>query len=135
MAKSLIKLLALPALLAGVAQAVQFTNDIPVDALYKEGTNFVLTWAPETRTDTFNLTINSFLADPILVSHDGPLGGPIYDYKDKEIVLNGAVKFTDQKFTWKVTAIDGRYGLGWFYRFGATYGYGADYPRAFHLEK
>ncbi|KAI0451783.1 hypothetical protein F5B21DRAFT_485580 [Xylaria acuta] len=135
MTKSLIKLLALPALLAGAAQALHFTNDIPVDAFYDVGTDFVLTWAPETRTDTFNLTVDSFLAEPILVSpNGGPLGSPIYDYQGQEIVLGDAVKFTDQKFTWKVATIDGREGSGWYYRFGATYGFGADYPRAFHVK-
>lgn len=90
MTKSLIKLLALPALLAGAAQALHFTNDIPVDAYYQVGTDFVLTWSPETRTDTFNLTVDSFLANPILVSpNGGPLGSPVYDYKGKEIVLSG----------------------------------------------
>ncbi|KAI3323285.1 hypothetical protein HD806DRAFT_544616 [Xylariaceae sp. AK1471] len=133
MTKSLIKLLAIPALLAGVAQAFQFTNDIPVDAFYEEGTEFVLEWAPETRTDTFNLTIGSFLAEPILVS---PIvfGSPIYDYQDKDIVLDEAVKFTDGNYTWLVETIDGRVGSGWYYRFGATYGYYGEYPRAFHVK-
>jgi hypothetical protein len=89
MTKSLIKLLAIPALLAGVAQAFQFMNDIPVDAFYEEGTGFVFEWAPETRTDTFNLTIDSFLAEPILVSpNGGPLGSPLYDYQGKDVVLD-----------------------------------------------
>ncbi|KAH8157408.1 hypothetical protein CIB48_g10835 [Xylaria polymorpha] len=135
MTKSLIKLLALPALLAGAAQALHFTNDIPVDAYYQVGTDFVLTWSPETRTDTFNLTVDSFLANPILVSpNGGPLGSPVYDYKGKEIVLSEAVKFTAQSFTWKVATIDGREGGDWYYRFGATFGFGADYPRAFHVK-
>lgn len=90
MAKSLMKLLAIPALLAGAAQALQFTNDIPVDAFYQEGTEFVLEWVPEDRADTFKLSIGSFLAEPILVSPSGgPLGSPIYDYQGKDIVLGG----------------------------------------------
>ncbi|KAI1108099.1 hypothetical protein F5Y14DRAFT_437412 [Nemania sp. NC0429] len=136
MTRSLMKLLAIPAaLLAGAAQAIQFTNDIPVDAFYQEGTDFVLKWVPENRADTFKLSIGSFLAEPVLVSPSGgPLGSPIYDYKGVNIVLSEAVKFTDGNFTWPVQTIDGREGFEWFYRFGAEYGfYSADYPRAFHL--
>ncbi|KAI1113296.1 hypothetical protein F5Y14DRAFT_225134 [Nemania sp. NC0429] len=126
---------AVPALLAGAAHAIHFTNDIPVDAFYEVGTEFVLMWDKETRTDTFNLTIGAFLGEPILVcSGCGPLGGPIYDYKDIDIVLDDAVPFTDSNYTWVVETIDGRTGRDWYYRFGATYGYGANFPRAFHVK-
>lgn len=82
------KLLAIPALLAGVAQAIQFLNDIPVGAYYDPGTEFVLEWKPEDRTDTFQLTITSFLTDPILVN-PGQSQFPVYDFKEMDIVLDG----------------------------------------------
>ncbi|KAI1737139.1 hypothetical protein F4680DRAFT_451233 [Xylaria scruposa] len=126
------KFLALSALLAGAAQAIHFTNDIPVGAVYKVGTEFVLTWSPETRTDTFNLTLSSGLANPIVVDpHGGPYGSPIYDFQSKTIVLDGNVKFTDQSFTWKVATIDGRQGSDWYYFFDALTEYEADSPRSF----
>lgn len=135
MTRSLLKLLAVPALLAGAAQAIHFTNDIPVDAYYEVGTEFVLEWDKETREDTFTLSVGSFLAEPILVSpNGGPLGSPIYDYKGMDIILDDALKFTAQNYTWTIATIDGREGSEWYYRFGATYDLGASYPRAFHVK-
>ncbi|KAI1753887.1 hypothetical protein F4782DRAFT_529304 [Xylaria castorea] len=105
---SLMKLLAVPALLAGAAQAIHFTNDIPADAIDKVGTDFVLSWAPETRRDTFNL------ANPIIISpHGGLYGQSILDFQSKELVLDGNVKFIDQRYTWKVVTIDGHQGSDW----------------------
>ncbi|KAF2972914.1 hypothetical protein GQX73_g552 [Xylaria multiplex] len=136
MAKSLMmKLLATSALLAGAAQAIKFLNDIPVDAFYNEGSEFVLEWEPEARTDTFHLTIGSFLTEPILVSpNGGPLGSPIYDYQLKDIVLDDAVKFTEGNYTWLIETIDGRAGEDWYYRFGVSYDNTAGYPRSFHVK-
>ncbi|KAI0205745.1 hypothetical protein F4808DRAFT_455980 [Astrocystis sublimbata] len=135
MVKSLISLLAVPSLLAGVSQALHFTNDIPVDAYYEEGTDFVLTWDKETREDTFKLSVSSFLANPILVSpNGGPLGSPVYDYKGINVVLDEAVKFTDSSYTWKVATQDNRNGSEWYYSFAAEYGFGGDSPRSFHLK-
>ncbi|KAI0186597.1 hypothetical protein EV127DRAFT_411091 [Xylaria flabelliformis] len=130
------KFLAFSALLAGAAQAQSFgfSNDIPVGAVYKIGTDFVLTWGPQTRTDTFNLTVSSGLANPIVVDpHGGPYGSPIYDFKGKTIVLNGHVKFTDQKYTWKVAPIDGRQGDDWYYSFAAAWENEATGPRSFMI--
>lgn len=89
MAKSLMKLLALPALLAGVAKGLNFLNDIPVNAYYKQGADFILEWEPEDRMGTFELTLDTFLTNPILVS---PASGWIpqtYDYMTVTIVLDG----------------------------------------------
>ncbi|KAI0514977.1 hypothetical protein F5B22DRAFT_211247 [Xylaria bambusicola] len=135
MAKSIMKFLALPALLAGAAQALTFTNNIPVDSYYKVGSEFTLEWLPETRTDSFRLEVSSFLAEPILVSPSGgPLGSPIYDYKSQTILLDDAVKFTDGSYTWVIEKIDGRTGGDWFYGFSASWEYGGSSPRSFHLE-
>ncbi|KAI0487530.1 hypothetical protein F4859DRAFT_510104 [Xylaria cf. heliscus] len=134
MTKSWVKLLSIPALIAEVAQGLLFTNDIPVGHYYDVGTEFVLEWAPETRTDTFNLTVFSILVDPIIVSpNGGPLGGAIYDFKPQTVVLDDAVKFTDQSYTWVITPIDGRTGADWWYSFDASWGYESTSPRAFHL--
>lgn len=82
-------LLAIPALLAGAAQAFQFTNDIPVDAYYVEGSDYAITWAPEDRNDTFRLELYTFLVNPIFVGNTGPFGSPVYDYNDTTTVLDG----------------------------------------------
>ncbi|KAK5636611.1 hypothetical protein RRF57_012323 [Xylaria bambusicola] len=57
MAKSLMKLLAVPALLAGIAQSLPaaikrqdpcpFTVDIPLDTYYKVGDYLEITWDPD----------------------------------------------------------------------------------------
>ncbi|KAI1147255.1 hypothetical protein F4825DRAFT_455654 [Nemania diffusa] len=135
MANSLLKLLAVPTLLVGVVQSLDFTNVIPVESYYEVGSKFVLTWAPETRTDTFKLELSSFSGTPILVSpNGGPLGSPIYDYQSRTILLDGAVKFTDGNYTWVVSTIDGRTGGGWYYGFAAYWDLGAAGPRSFHLK-
>jgi hypothetical protein len=89
MTKSLTKLLAIPALLAGVVQGLQFLNDIPVDGYYEEGTEFVLEWIPETRTDTFELTLDTFLSTPVYVGPGSWWTGPIYDFMTVSVVLDG----------------------------------------------
>ncbi|KAI4862593.1 hypothetical protein F4820DRAFT_16978 [Hypoxylon rubiginosum] len=128
------KLLAIPALLAGVAQAIQFLNDIPVGAYYDPGTEFVLEWKPEDRTDTFQLTITSFLTDPILVN-PGQSQFPVYDFKEMDIVLDEAVKFSEGSFTWLVEPIDGRTGGDYYYSFRVAYETTTESPRAFHLQE
>jgi hypothetical protein len=82
-------LFAIPALLAGAAQAFSFTNDIPVDAYYDEGSDFAITWVPEDRNDTFRLELYTFLVNPIFVGNTGPFGSPVYDYNDTTTVLDG----------------------------------------------
>ncbi|KAJ2986779.1 hypothetical protein NUW58_g4866 [Xylaria curta] len=135
MTKSWAKLLAIPALLAGAAQALHFTNVIPVESYYEIGSEFVLQWEPEARTDGFKLDVFSFLGTPILVSpNGGPLGGPIYDYQSQTVLLGNDVKFNAGNFTWVVAPISGRTGAEWYYSFGASWQYGSTSPRAFHLK-
>ncbi|KAI1119237.1 hypothetical protein F5Y14DRAFT_397124 [Nemania sp. NC0429] len=134
---SWMKLAAIPALLAGAAQALDFTNKIPVDAAYTIGSNFVLKWTPEARTDTFILQITSFLETPILVSPSGgPLGSPIYDYKSQTIVLDREVKFSAGSYTWKVEPFADRIGKDWDYRFSALWDDNSSSasPRSFTLK-
>ncbi|KAI1184098.1 hypothetical protein F5B17DRAFT_98261 [Nemania serpens] len=134
---SWMKVAAIPALLAGAAQALTFTNNIPVDATYSVGSNFVLKWAPETRTDTFTLQITSFLETPILVSPSGgPLGSPIYDYKSQTLILSNAVKFNAGSYTWNIQPFDSRTGDGWDYRFTALWDDNSSSasPRSFHIK-
>ncbi|KAI1302944.1 hypothetical protein F5Y03DRAFT_192042 [Xylaria venustula] len=129
-------LLAIPALLAGAVQAFGFTNDIPVDAVYDEGTDFVITWEPEDRNDTFRLELYTFLVNPIQTG-TSPWGGPIYDYNDTTTVLDAAAKYSAGNFTWHIDLIDGRAGPDWYYRFGAilaSVGEVADYARAFEVQ-
>ncbi|KAI1757624.1 hypothetical protein F4782DRAFT_546730 [Xylaria castorea] len=131
------KLLAIPVLLAGAAQAFQFLNDIPVDANYKEGSDFVIEWEPENRTDTFRLELYTFLVNPIYVGPPpSPWEGPVYDSNDTTTVLDAAAKYSDGSFTWHIDLIDGREGADWYYSFGAqlaSVGEVADYARSFHV--
>lgn len=84
------KLLAIPALLAGAAQAFQFLNDIPVDAYFIEGSDYVIEWEPENRDDTFSLQLYTSLVDPIYVGPSPyPWGPPVYDYNSTTTILNG----------------------------------------------
>ncbi|KAI0903517.1 hypothetical protein F4824DRAFT_498158 [Ustulina deusta] len=132
------KLLAIPSLLAGVAQAFQFLNDIPVDGYYNEGSDFVIEWKPQDRNDTFRLELYTFLVDPIYVGPSPyPWGGPIYNYNDTTTVLDAAAKYSDGNHTWHIDLIDGREGADWYYRFGAilaSVGEVAEYARAFHIQ-
>ncbi|KAI1734649.1 hypothetical protein F4680DRAFT_437437 [Xylaria scruposa] len=133
MAKFLMKLLAVPALLGGVAKGIQFLNDIPVNAYYEPGTEFVLEWTPEDRTDTFNLTLDSFLANPIIVKPSVGWIPAVLDFKYELTVLNEAVKFSDGSYTWVIDTIDNRTGADYYYSFGARYTNTYESPRAFHL--
>lgn len=80
MAKSIMKLLAIPAILAGIAQGrpteikgrdtCPFTTVVPDNASYQEGTNFVLTWNPDNLPPgTIDLQVQSSLAVPIIVGY------------------------------------------------------------------
>ncbi|XXH04043.1 hypothetical protein Hte_010454 [Hypoxylon texense] len=133
LAKLTMKFLAISALLAGAAQAIQFLNDIPVGAYYSPGTEFVLEWEPEDRTDTFQLTIASFLTTPI-ITNPGQSQFPEYDFKVEGIVLGEDVKFSDGSFTWLIEPIDGRTGDEYYYSFQASYATTTESPRAFHLQ-
>ncbi|KAK5630618.1 hypothetical protein RRF57_006333 [Xylaria bambusicola] len=87
----MLKVLAIQALLAGAAQALfGFTNDIPVDAYYDEGSDFVITWDPQDRNDTFRLELYTSLTNPIYVGPgSGPWGIPVYEYNSTTTVLDG----------------------------------------------
>ncbi|KAJ3579622.1 hypothetical protein NPX13_g943 [Xylaria arbuscula] len=127
------------ALLAGAANALfGFTNDIPVDAYYDEGSDFKITWTPQDRNDTFRLELYTFLVDPIYVGPSPyPWGFPIYDYNETTTVLDAEAKYNAGSFTWHIDLIEGREGPDWYYRFGAqlgTVGEVADYARAFHIQ-
>ncbi|KAI1781481.1 hypothetical protein F4818DRAFT_399121 [Hypoxylon cercidicola] len=127
------KLLTIPALLAGAAQAIQFLNDIPVDAYYAVGTPFVLEWVPEDRTDTFQLTVSTYLSEPILLNPNQSQF-PEYDWKFENIILGEAVKFSDGSFTWVVEPVDGRTGDGYRYSFSVHYDTTTESPRSFHVQ-
>ncbi|RYC58488.1 hypothetical protein CHU98_g7711 [Xylaria longipes] len=134
MAKSLMKLLAVPALLAGVANGLQWLNDIPLDAYYEPGTEFVLEWTPEDRTDTFRLMVDTFLTTPIIVPPPPGVRPPAYDFKTVNIYVDDAVKFSDGNYTWLIEPVENRTGADYTYRLGAVYGGTYSSPRAFHLE-
>jgi hypothetical protein len=92
MTRSLTTLLAIPAvLLAGVAQgSITWLNIPPVDAYYEVGTEFVLEWEPQTRTDTFALTLSSYLTNPIYIGPgSGPFPVPITDSKNIDLFTHG----------------------------------------------
>ncbi|KAI1346834.1 hypothetical protein F5Y01DRAFT_262406 [Xylaria sp. FL0043] len=129
-------LAAVPALLAGAVQAFSFTNDIPVDAYYTEGTDYAITWEIEDRNDTFRLELYTFAVNPIQTG-TSPWGAPIYDYNDTTTVLDAAAKYSDGQFNWHIDLVDGRAGGDWYYRFGAilaSVGEVADYARSFHVQ-
>ncbi|KAJ2993498.1 hypothetical protein NUW58_g1821 [Xylaria curta] len=133
------RLLVIPALLAGASQALfQFLNDIPVDAYYNEGSDLVIQWKPQDRNDTFRLELYTFLTDPIYVGPSPyPRGFPIYEYNGTTTVLDDAAKYSVGNYTWHIDLIEGREGADWFYRFGAilgTVGEVANYARAFHIQ-
>ncbi|KAI1371817.1 hypothetical protein F4677DRAFT_449995 [Hypoxylon crocopeplum] len=128
MAKFLMKLLAIPALLTG-AGAIKILTDIPYNSTFEVGSEFVLEWEPEDRTDTFKLTMNTFLVAPILV-----YPGPSYDYQDRNIVLDDAVKFSDGNYTWVIGPVDGRTGYEYWYRFGIQYSNTYVYPKPFLID-
>jgi len=93
MTKSLAARLAIPvALLAGVAQGITWLNIPDVDAYYPLGTEFVLQWVPEDRTDTFKISLDSFLTHGIYI---GPGSGwipiPQYDYKSEQVLETGSL--------------------------------------------
>ncbi|KAI0904328.1 hypothetical protein F4823DRAFT_216563 [Ustulina deusta] len=133
MAKSLMKLLAISALLTGAVQSIDFLNDIPVGAYYQEGAEFVLEWTPEVKTDTFKLQVASSLVNPILAQPSTGYAGPLYDYREISAVLDDAVKLTAGNFTWVIELIDGRSGDDYYYRFGASYENTSAYLYSFHV--
>ncbi|KAI0541437.1 hypothetical protein GGR58DRAFT_498237 [Xylaria digitata] len=133
MTKSWMKLLAIPALLAGVVQGFGFTNNIPVNAYYQPGTELMLTWTPEARTDTFELHVFSFLVHGIYISPQRNSPYIFYDYNSSTVVLGKAVSFTTGNYTWLIELIDGRAGPDWYYAFSATWYLRSTCPRAFSL--
>ncbi|KAI1173098.1 hypothetical protein F4777DRAFT_581304 [Nemania sp. FL0916] len=121
----MLKLLAIPTLLAGATHAFGFWNQIPIDAYYPEGSDFLIQWTPDAnRTDTFRLELYTFSNDTGNIN-------------ETTTVLNPAAKYSDGNFTWHIELIEDRSGPEWWYRFGAqlsTIGEVASYARAFHIE-
>ncbi|KAI0467968.1 hypothetical protein F4859DRAFT_220814 [Xylaria cf. heliscus] len=133
------KFLALSALLAAMAQAstIDFTNNIPVDATYNIGSNFVLTWKASNSapTDTFQLTLSGW-NNTIAGYNPGPLGSSVPYWDTITVVLNDKVKFSDGKYTWPIKPVDSQgtwKGQGFNYAFSAYWGDGAAAPRSFHI--
>ncbi|KAI0532373.1 hypothetical protein GGR58DRAFT_517774 [Xylaria digitata] len=119
MAKPLMKLLAIPALLAGAVQGLHFTNDIPFNSYYEVGSE----------TDGFRLQLSSFLSEPIYV---GPPNRPL----DRATIRLQwlCVPFAAGNYTWVVEPWDNRTDSGWFYSFTAYWDLGSASPRYFHLK-
>lgn len=84
------KLLAIPIVLAAVAQAqyLNFLNDIPVNANYTIGTDFVLLWEPQLTTATFTLELSAWNNTP-RGYYTGPWGVQVPDRDTIHITLDG----------------------------------------------
>ncbi|KAH8159791.1 hypothetical protein CIB48_g8455 [Xylaria polymorpha] len=126
MAISLVKLLAIPALLARVSQSAPtgvpigdtcpFTTVVPDNAYYQEGSDFVLAWNPDNLPPgTINLVAQSSLAVPILT---GTV--PIYDYKAVSKKL-GDPNIEDRAYTWPVEIIGNATGSEYVYLISGYY--------------
>ncbi|KAI0427965.1 hypothetical protein F5Y09DRAFT_314583 [Xylaria sp. FL1042] len=135
MAKSLMKLLAIPALLAGIAHGLPtkrtepspyciFTTSVPTNATYQVGDEFVLTWDPTgLPAGTLDLQVESALVTPIIIGYGINIFGqkvPIYDYKGgyKKI---GSPNLEDKTFTWTVEVIANSTGAEYQYYLSGTY--------------
>ncbi|KAI1299029.1 hypothetical protein F5Y03DRAFT_366584 [Xylaria venustula] len=107
----MLKLLAIPALLAGGAQAYfEWIYDYNYESFHTAGDNFTISWDTLGRTDTFKLELATYLVTPV----SGPLSA---DYKFESIVLNDNLNYADGSYTWTVDVQDGRVGDKWFYNF------------------
>ncbi|KAI0158232.1 hypothetical protein GGR57DRAFT_459584 [Xylariaceae sp. FL1272] len=132
----LMKLLTTPALLAGVAvaQPPNFTNDIPVDAFYTIGDDFVLTWSETGISGTFELSVAAWNSTPYGYT-TGPFGSSIPEFDTRNIKLD-TVAYADGAYTWTVEPANGDevwQGEEFYYSFSASYPYGGESPRAFHI--
>ncbi|KAI4861999.1 hypothetical protein F4820DRAFT_451392 [Hypoxylon rubiginosum] len=131
MTNSLMKLLAIPALLLTGAGAVKILTDYPYNSTFEVGSEFVLEWEKEIGDDgdAFKLTMNTFLVAPIIVEP-----GPSYDFNGSDIVLDDAVGFSDGSYTWVIEPVDGRTGYTYWYRFGLQYSGTYVYPKPFFID-
>ncbi|GAW18083.1 hypothetical protein ANO14919_075540 [Xylariales sp. No.14919] len=122
------KLLSIPALLAGAAQAFSFVNDYNYGSYHTAGSNFVISWE-EIRpgTDTFKLELATYLVKAL----PGPLG-PEYNFTSFD--LDGAVRLSDGNYTWPIEIVQGREGENWFYAFIAFADDQFIYSREFHVQ-
>ncbi|KAI8634990.1 hypothetical protein F5Y19DRAFT_132712 [Xylariaceae sp. FL1651] len=133
------KLLAVvPALLAGaaLAQPPNFTNDIPVDAFYDIGSDFKLTWSETGTPGTFQLSMFAWNNTPYGTT-PGPFGSQLPAYDTREAVLDEAVPYSAGSYVWKVTPAEGDeawQGSGFNYDFEASYEWGSESPRSFHIK-
>ncbi|KAI4868377.1 hypothetical protein F4820DRAFT_445040 [Hypoxylon rubiginosum] len=98
----------------------QWTLGLPSGAYVGEGTDLVVKWNPEDRTDTFRLTLETFLTTPIIMK-DGM--NDVWNFEQIYHVLNEQVNFTDGSFTWPVEVIDSREGETYLYTFSTAYDY------------
>ncbi len=85
MTKSLMKVLAIPALLLPGTGAVKILTDYPYNSTFEVGSEFVLEWEKEDRDegDTFELIMSTYLVLPTFTP-----SGPAYDFNDGNIVLD-----------------------------------------------
>ncbi|RWA08971.1 hypothetical protein EKO27_g6119 [Xylaria grammica] len=134
MAKSLMKLLAIPALLAGIAQSrpteiegrddCPFTVAIPDNTYYQEGSNFVLTWNPDKLPPgTLDLQVQSSLIVPIITGYGTNIYGqtiPIYDFKGGYKKL-GSPDLKERTYTWPVEIIANATGPEYVYSISGYY--------------
>ncbi|KAI0454081.1 hypothetical protein F5B21DRAFT_504770 [Xylaria acuta] len=133
------KLLAVvPALLAGtaLAQPPNFTNDIPVNAFYEIGSDFELTWSETGTPGTFKLSLSAWNNTPY-GTYTGPFGVQLPAYDTREFALDEEVPYSDGSYVWKVTPAEGNtawQGGGFNYGFSASYEWGSESPRSFHIK-
>ncbi|KAI1289081.1 hypothetical protein F5Y03DRAFT_401294 [Xylaria venustula] len=110
----MMKLLAIPALLAGATQAFEWINDYNYESYHTVGDEFTVHWVPETwRNDTFKLQMTSGLYKPT-----SGVTGPFYNFTSIDLA---DVKYSDGTYTWTVETIDDRVGTKWLYSFLAYY--------------
>ncbi|KAI1346522.1 hypothetical protein F5Y01DRAFT_19441 [Xylaria sp. FL0043] len=142
MAKSLIKLLAIPAVLAGIAQSrpteiqarqdtCPFTTVVPDNAYYQVGDNFVLEWNPDKLPPgTLTLQVYSSLVKPIITGYGTNIFGqtvPIYDYQLASKQL-GSHDLKDRSFTWPVEILGNATGPDYVYALSGYYTVIYNYP-------
>ncbi|KAI1424554.1 hypothetical protein F5Y12DRAFT_751417 [Xylaria sp. FL1777] len=121
------KLLAVYALFAGAAQAFTFVKDYNYASYHTVGTDFVISWEIENKSDTFRLELATYLVKP-----KSGITGPYYNSTDS--VLSDTVKYTDGSYTWPIELVEGREGADWFYAFIAYADDEFTYSQDFHVQ-
>ncbi|KAI0550390.1 hypothetical protein F4679DRAFT_583635 [Xylaria curta] len=135
MARSLMEVLTIAALLAGIAQSrpteiesredtCPFTTVVPDNADYQVGSNFVLAWNPDKLPPgTIDLQVQSSLAVPIITGYGTNIYGetiPIYDFKVAAKKL-GSPNLEDKTYTWPVEIIGNATGPEYVYLISGYY--------------